>query len=81
MWHDCCFSRVSALATYYNKGKEMRLYPIHPMIKDLLEEYKQCTLSDIHHKSGADLVASLEYNKRVLRDGLRTAKRLGYSHK
>lgn len=59
----------------------MRLYPIHPMIKDLLEEYKQCTLSDIQHYSGASLAASLEYNKRVLRDGLRAAKRLGYSYK
>lgn len=59
----------------------MRLYPIHPMIKDLLEEYKQCTLSDIYHKSGVSLAASIEANKRVLRDGLRTAKRLGYSYK
>lgn len=59
----------------------MRVYPIHPMIIELLEEYKQCTLSDMHHKNGAALVASLEYNKRTLRDGLRTAKRLGYSYK
>lgn len=59
----------------------MRIYPIHPMIKDLLEEYKQCTLSDRCHYSGVALAASLEYNKRVLRDGLRTAKRLGYSYK
>jgi hypothetical protein len=48
------------------------------MIIELLEEYKQCTLSDMHHKSGIELAVSLEYNKRTLRDGLKTAKRLGY---
>lgn len=59
----------------------MRVYPVHSMIIELLEEYKQCTLSDIRHKSGIELAVSLEYNKRTLRDGLRTAKRLGYSYK
>lgn len=59
----------------------MRVYPIHPMIIELLDEYKQCTLSDMHHKSGIELAVSLEYNKRTLRDGLRTVKRLGYSYK
>lgn len=59
----------------------MRVYPVHPMIIELLEEYRQCTLSDMHHKSGDALAASIEANKRVLRDGLRTAKRLGYSYK
>lgn len=59
----------------------MRIYPVYPMVKELLDEYKQRTLSDMYHKSGTALTVSLECNKRTLRDGLRIAKTLGYPYK
>ena len=59
----------------------MRLYPVYPMVKELLDRYRVVTVSDCRHKRGDELIASLAVNKKELWAGLRVAKSLGYPYK